>query len=443
MTAIHSILHRFRVWQLLLLLAISSAGMAAPVNDSFANQIEVFNGGTNAVTGSNVGATIEAGEPIPAGYTTANYQATVWYVFKPAADAWYEVNTLGSAIDTVLAVWSGTNMSDMSLVNVNNEAFEGSVSRIRFQSHGAPDVSYFISVAGRNAAARGNIKLTVQLGGNQMILTDSIFPAPSVSPSTVDVSSAPASTTFSVEMAVASDVLAGYVHLYSPDGRQVASTSYSVANRINGTNNDGTYSMTLTVPRYLTPGTYMLGFEAQNSLTNRLGADSYGWDQMTSLGSPLNLTVQNSGPVDTYTQFTVDNGLTGSGAAQTADPDADGLSNLTEFAFGLDPNVPNRVPLTVTGGTLVSRGTPKGSLTGTGSQQRLRVEFIRRVADASQGLSYQVEFSDDLLHWTAATNSAVVEATSGGYEAVTVDDQTTGAVSVRRFGHVVITYQLP
>ena len=442
MTAILSILQRFRVWQLLLLLVISSAGIAAPVNDSFANQIEVFSGGTNSVTGSNVGATIEAGEPIPAGYTTANYQATVWYVYKPVADDWHEVNTLGSAIDTVLAVWTGTSMSDMQLVNVNNEAFEGSVSRIRFRSYGAPDTSYFISVAGRNAAARGNIKLTVQ-SAQQMILTDNIFPAASVSPSTVDVSSAPASTTFSVEMQVLFDVQAGYVHLYSPNGQQVASASYSIANRINGTNSDGTYSVTLTVPRYLAPGTYMLGFEAQASLTNRIYADSYGWDQMTSLGSPLNLTVQNSGPVDTYNQFTVDNGLTGSGAAQTADPDADGLPNLTEFAFGLDPNVPNRVPLTVTGSTLVSRGTPKGSLAGTGSQQRLRVEFIRRVADASQGLTYRVEFSDDLLHWTAATNSAVVEATSGGYEAVTVDDQTTGAVSVRRFAHVVITYQLP
>lgn len=414
--------------------------LAVPVNDNFADQIEVFNGSSNVVTGSNLGATMEAGEPVPAGYTTSNYQGTVWYVFKPAADIWYEINTVGSAFDTVLALWTGTGLNDLQLVHVNNEAAEGGVSRIRFQSHGAPDTSYFISVAGRTAAARGSLTMTVQPGGNQMITPE---PSIDLSPSTVNVSSATANTTVGITMSVTSNVLAGYVKLYTPDGRLVATSTYSVSNRVSGTNASGVYNVVLTVPRYIAPGSYMLGMQAQNAVSNPSKVDSYGWDQMTAMGFPATLTVQNTGPMDTYNQFTWDNGLSGGSAAMTADPDGDGIQNLMEFAFGMDPNAKGRQPLTVTGGMLTQRGMPNTYLVGTGNQQRLRLEFIRRVSDASQGLTYRVEFSDDLATWTAATNAAVVLATSGGYEAVTVDDVTTGAARSRRFAHVVVTYQLP
>ncbi|MDB6073711.1 MAG: conserved repeat domain protein [Verrucomicrobiaceae bacterium] len=407
---------------------------AAPVNDNFADQIQVFNGSTNSVTGSNVAATMEAGEPVPAGYTPSNYQGTVWYLFKPAADIWYEINTVGSAVDTVLALWTGTGLNDLQLVHVNNEAAEGGVSRIRFQSHGAPDASYFISVAGHDGSAQGSLKLTIQPGGNQMIIPE---PSITLSPSTVDVGTT-GSTTVSITMSVTSDVATGYVKLYSADGTQVTSATYSVGNRTSGNNSSGLYNVSLPLSNSLASGTYVLGMQAQNAVSSPSKADSYGWDQMTALGIPATLTIQNSKYA--YTQFTIDNSLVGTAAAKTADPDKDGMKNLEEFAFGLNPSLSDVAPLVLSGSTLVRRGVPITLLIGTGNQQRLRVEFIRRVAGSQTPPTYVVEFSDDLVNWTPATNAAVVLATSGAFEAVSVDDITTGTQRTKRFAHVVITY---
>jgi hypothetical protein len=404
------------------------------VNDNFADKIQVFNGSTNAVTGSNLAATLEAGEPVPAGYTASTYQGTVWYLFKPAADIWYEINTVGSAVDTVLALWTGSSLNDLQLVHVNNEASEGGVSRIRFQSHGAPDSSYFISIAGRDVAGQGSLKLTIQPGGNQMIIPE---PSISFTPSTVDLGTT-TSTSVGLTMSVTSDVAAGYVKLYSSDGTQVASASYTVGNRVSGTNSSGLYNVTLPLPSSLAPGTYVLGMQAQNAVSSPSKADSYGWDQMSALGIPATLTIQNSKYA--YTQFTIDYALSGAAALKTADPDGDGMKNLEEFAFGLNPMSSDVVPLVVTGGTLVKRGVPTITLVGTGNQQRLRVQLVRRQAGSQTPPTYVVEFSDDLINWTPATNAAMVLAAAGGYEAVSVDDITTGTQRSKRFAHVVISY---
>ena len=423
---------------LFVLLAVPGFARAqAPANDSYANSIEVFD--SNSVTGSNAGATLEAGEPIPAGYTTTNYQATIWYVFNPVAEEWYEINTIGSANNTVLAVWTGSSLGGLALMQVVNDNQAGTVSRIRFE--GLPGTSYYISVAAPNAATHGPVTLTVQAGGNQMI-NGGIY-STSISPGTVDVSTATATTTFTIEMSVTSTIAGGYVAVYAPSGQQVATSPFTAAvNRISGNNFDGTYAVTLTLPRYLVPGTYQLGFEVQNAASNPSKMDSYGWNQMSSLGG-LTLTVLNSGAQDTYSQFIYSYGVPSASAAQTADFDTDGVSNLAEFAFATDPTAGTTGTFAMSGSTLTQTGLPHIFLTGTGTQKRLRVEFVERVADASQGLTYQVEFSDDLVHWAAAANAPQVMATSNGFQAVFVEDLIFGASKTYRFGHVRISYQLP
>ena len=417
-------------------LGVSSSAIAAPVNDAFANRLPIFNGTSNAVTGSNVGATLEAGEPIPTGYTSTNYQGTIWYEFQPVVDDWWEVTTVGSDFDTVISVWTGPSFASLFQVHVNDEAVEGKVSRLRFPSSGGGDTSYYIAVAGKGGA-RGNVKLTVLSRPDPMITSLSSV---SINPTTVDVASAAASTTFTTVMSVNGDVASGYVKLYSPSGILVSTATYSVANRVGSSNLNATYHVTLTVPRYLVPGAYMLGFEAQDAISSPSKVESYGWDQLTALAAMPTLTVQNTA-TDSYTQFVQANGLFGASADKSADPDRDGVENLAEFGFGLDPNAVNLAPLIATGGNLTRRGLPNTYVTGTGVQARLRVEFIRRLSDPL--VTYQVEFSDDLVHWMPATNPAVVLATGTGYEAVSVDDVTTGSVRPRRFSHVLITYALP
>ncbi len=114
-------------------------------------------------------------------------------------------------------------------------------------------------------------------------------------------------------------------------------------------------------------------------------------------------------------------------AADAADPDADGLPNLLEYALGADPLAPSPPAL------------PTLQLSALGPQpSRLRLTF-NRVADPA--LTYTVEAADTLgtsATWTPIWTSTGAENTAG---AVTVEDVQTLATSPTRFlrlrvGHV-------
>ncbi|MCW0220033.1 MAG: hypothetical protein OJI67_17035, partial [Prosthecobacter sp.] len=66
----------------------------------------------------------------------------------------------------------------------------------------------------------------------------------------------------------------------------------------------------------------------------------------------------------------------------------------------------------------------------------LRVEYARRVGDSS--LSYIVQFSNDLITWNNATQSASVLSSNGTMQAVAVEDVTSNPVKMRRFARVRI-----
>ncbi|GAA5484190.1 hypothetical protein [Haloferula sargassicola] len=68
-----------------------------------------------------------------------------------------------------------------------------------------------------------------------------------------------------------------------------------------------------------------------------------------------------------------------------ADPDHDGLSNLLEYAFGGNPAAAGGDP------------QPVGAMIGG----MLQLDFPRRSDAAARGLSYAVEYSTDLVNWSA------------------------------------------
>ncbi len=115
-------------------------------------------------------------------------------------------------------------------------------------------------------------------------------------------------------------------------------------------------------------------------------------------------------------------------AADTADPDGDGLSNLVEYAFSLDPWTPSR------SGLPIARLNPGGYL---------EIQFTRNTANTD--LTYTVEASADLVTWTpiasstagAATNGtgahSVVESGGGTIKTVTVEDSQPVSAGSARF----------
>lgn len=123
-------------------------------------------------------------------------------------------------------------------------------------------------------------------------------------------------------------------------------------------------------------------------------------------------------------------------AADSADPDHDGLSNLIERAFNLHPLQSGTATLVPGSGTA---GLPVGSLIGAENARRLCVEFIRRIGHPEPGMSYQAQFSDQpdaAGSWRASTKAESVTPIDDDWERVIIEDDQAGAL--RRFARVRI-----
>lgn len=136
-----------------------------PANDNFANRIAIPGSGT--VTGSNVGATAESGEP-QHGATTGT-RNSVWWSYTPSSSGQVTIDTAGSNFDTTLAVYTGNAVNALTLVMANDDAI-GLQSRVQFNAQAG--VSYAIAVAGYGTAT-GSIVLNLagQSGGIPTLTT--------------------------------------------------------------------------------------------------------------------------------------------------------------------------------------------------------------------------------------------------------------------------------
>ena len=96
---------------------VAQPRLAAPVNDLFANRIPVA-GVTGSTPGNNTDATLEAGEQRYYSYSNSN---TVWWTWTAPSAGCYTFDTFGSAFDTILAIWQGTNLTALTLVDGNDD----------------------------------------------------------------------------------------------------------------------------------------------------------------------------------------------------------------------------------------------------------------------------------------------------------------------------------
>jgi hypothetical protein len=107
-------------------------------------------------------------------------------------------------------------------------------------------------------------------------------------------------------------------------------------------------------------------------------------------------------------------------AAALADPDGDGLNNLQEFAFGMNPMLRSNSPVTWNGTMQVSSGAPTQLVTNNNGAFAFRVVYARRKDYESAHLTYTGEFSADLVTWKASTATPTVLADDGWMQAVSV-----------------------
>jgi uncharacterized repeat protein (TIGR03803 family) len=118
----------------------------------------------------------------------------------------------------------------------------------------------------------------------------------------------------------------------------------------------------------------------------------------------------------------------------SADPDEDGLVNLLEYAFNLNPLTSGN-PILVSNTGL--SGLPLITSTGSGTSLRLRLEYLRRKSATNPGLTYTPQFSSTLTGtWSAATGPETVQSIDSDWERVTEEEPTNGGD--KRFGRVMV-----
>ncbi len=145
---------------------LSAVGLyaQAPANDQFSNRITLV--GTNiTITGSNTNATKQAGEPNHAGNIGGK---SVWWTWTAPTNGDLTLTTDGSALsdgtplDTLLGIYTGGNVSSLSLVASNDDHGVLPTSRVRFQA--VKGINYQIAVDGFNdgtTVASGDISLSL------------------------------------------------------------------------------------------------------------------------------------------------------------------------------------------------------------------------------------------------------------------------------------------
>jgi hypothetical protein len=111
-------------------------------NDDFASAFVIggFSGGT---TGTNLGATVEPGEPE---HTDTLGGASVWWQWTAPDSGVVTFDTFGSNFDTILAVYTGEDVDALTLVADNDDAGDDYQSLVSFAA--ATGTTYRIAVDG-------------------------------------------------------------------------------------------------------------------------------------------------------------------------------------------------------------------------------------------------------------------------------------------------------
>jgi hypothetical protein len=144
------------------LLLASQAAAAPPANDNFANA-QALSGPNVSVSGTNVQATKQSGEPY---HADDQGGASIWYVWTAPNSGTYQVNTCGSNFDTLLAVYTGSAVDALVPKAFNDQSARcDDQSVLHFQAVSGTTYHFAVdgySEGGSVPAATGNVSILVQ-----------------------------------------------------------------------------------------------------------------------------------------------------------------------------------------------------------------------------------------------------------------------------------------
>jgi CSLREA domain-containing protein len=152
----------------------------APPNDNFANA-QVVSGCSGSVTGTNIAATKEAGEPNNPDSPTST--RSVWYQWQAPSTGSATIDTHGSDFDTVLAVYTGSSVSGLTLVtNGSNDDASASDPTSTVTISVTQGTIYRIAVNGFNHGGKGGDTGNIKLNWTEANCTAPPTPTPTPTP---------------------------------------------------------------------------------------------------------------------------------------------------------------------------------------------------------------------------------------------------------------------
>jgi len=135
-----------------------SSSPVAPPNDYF-EKATVIDGATQSISTSNLGATREQGE---LRHAAQQGGGSIWYKVQVRTSGYLTIDTVGSAIDTLLSLYTGTSVTGLTDV-IGNDDISTTVKQSRISRFAVqPGEIYMLAVDGKNRA-RGSIRLNFNL----------------------------------------------------------------------------------------------------------------------------------------------------------------------------------------------------------------------------------------------------------------------------------------
>lgn len=113
-----------------------------PANDNFADAV-TMTGASGTLTGSNVSATGESGEPASSAVGTLN---SVWWKWTATGTGSTTIDTFGSNFDTVMSVFTGSAVNALTLVGENDDSPSNLQSTLTFDA--TAGTTYMVRVDG-------------------------------------------------------------------------------------------------------------------------------------------------------------------------------------------------------------------------------------------------------------------------------------------------------
>lgn len=135
-----------------------SSSPVAPGNDNF-DRAFLLDGTSTSIATSNRGASRQKGEPR---HTGAQGGGSLWWKIQPRTSGYLTIDTLGSSIDTLVALYQGSSLESLTEVTGNDDIStavkQSRISRFAVE----PGSQYMLAVDGKNRA-RGAIRLNLGL----------------------------------------------------------------------------------------------------------------------------------------------------------------------------------------------------------------------------------------------------------------------------------------